>query len=225
MRCSRPALRGLAHRGGSGHGGADRVDRVPDSDRRPRRAGAASPRGAAARRADLVGVRGHAGRSRAADLGGAPAGPLLHLERRGAAGAAAGAGRALPADPPSELHRRPRDLRSELRAAAKLDRRRARRRGAPARVPPPHRLRRSPARRHLFGVPGLLRPHRRALPAALPRAPMISEPIVTLTDYGLTAECAVLAWLMSRRAGGPAREWFTLFFLSLGAGALTGGTV
>ena len=54
---------------------------------------------------------------------------------------------------------------------------------------------------------------------------MISEPIVTLTDYGLTVECAVLAWLMGRRAGGPAREWFTLFFLSLGAAALTGGTV
>lgn len=56
---------------------------------------------------------------------------------------------------------------------------------------------------------------------------MITEPDVTLTDYGLAIECAVLASLLWRSgdAGGPVRAWFTLFFASVGLAALMGGTV
>lgn len=56
---------------------------------------------------------------------------------------------------------------------------------------------------------------------------MISEPDVTLTDYGLAVECAVFAYLLSRhgRAGEPLRGSFMLFFSSIGLAALTGGTV
>lgn len=56
---------------------------------------------------------------------------------------------------------------------------------------------------------------------------MISEPDVTLTDYGLAIECAAFAWLLYRRGrrGDPLRASFILFFASTGLAALTGGTV
>jgi hypothetical protein len=55
----------------------------------------------------------------------------------------------------------------------------------------------------------------------------MTEPDVTLTDYGLALECALFAfWLYShgdRRA--PTRPWFVLFFGSIAVATLTGGTV
>jgi hypothetical protein len=55
----------------------------------------------------------------------------------------------------------------------------------------------------------------------------MTEPDVTLTDYGLTIECALFAFLLfcygDRSA--PLRPWFILFFASIGAAALGGGTV
>ena len=55
----------------------------------------------------------------------------------------------------------------------------------------------------------------------------MTEPDVTLTDYGLTIECAVLAFLLYCYGDRSAslRPWFTLFFASIGAAALGGGTV
>jgi hypothetical protein len=56
---------------------------------------------------------------------------------------------------------------------------------------------------------------------------MITEPDVTLTDYGLALECGVCAYLLWYR-GDPAqrlRIWFTLFFGAVGLAALLGGTV
>ena len=56
---------------------------------------------------------------------------------------------------------------------------------------------------------------------------MITEPDVTLTDYGLAIECALLAYLLYRldHSKEPLRTWFLLFFGSLGLAAATGGTV
>jgi len=56
---------------------------------------------------------------------------------------------------------------------------------------------------------------------------MIGEPDVTLTDYGLTVECAAFSYLLARRgqAGEPLRRRFVLFFGSAAAAALIGGTV
>lgn len=56
---------------------------------------------------------------------------------------------------------------------------------------------------------------------------MITEPDVTLTDYGLAVEGFLFAYLLYRRGdpGQPLRSWFVLFFGSLGIAALTGGTV
>ncbi|MPZ17693.1 MAG: hypothetical protein GEV06_07265 [Luteitalea sp.] len=53
---------------------------------------------------------------------------------------------------------------------------------------------------------------------------MIAEPDVTLTDYALAVECAVLARLVAGH-GGAASGWFALFFAALGIGAAAGGTV
>jgi len=55
----------------------------------------------------------------------------------------------------------------------------------------------------------------------------MTEPDVTLTDYGLFAECAAFAWLLAR---GPAtldtlRRWAVLFFSFTALAALLGGTV
>ncbi len=55
----------------------------------------------------------------------------------------------------------------------------------------------------------------------------MTEPGVTLTDYGLALECAVFAWLVwrVRRGRGEAGLWIFLFFASLSASSLFGGTV
>ncbi|MFQ5929580.1 MAG: hypothetical protein ACE5MK_07765 [Acidobacteriota bacterium] len=56
---------------------------------------------------------------------------------------------------------------------------------------------------------------------------MITEPDVTLTDYGLAVECALLVYFL-RRLGNRSqslRNWFLLFFGSTAAAALAGGTV
>lgn len=56
---------------------------------------------------------------------------------------------------------------------------------------------------------------------------MITEPDVTLTDYGLAIECALFAYLLyrPRDRNSPLRTWFALFFGSIGLAALIGGTV
>lgn len=55
----------------------------------------------------------------------------------------------------------------------------------------------------------------------------MTEPDVTLTDYGIAFECAILAGLLWRRrsGGGDLRRPFVLFFASSALGALAGGTV
>ncbi len=58
---------------------------------------------------------------------------------------------------------------------------------------------------------------------------MIAEPDVTLTDWGLAVECAVLSRMIARD-GGPrphalARPWLALFFASTAVAALLGGMV
>jgi hypothetical protein len=54
----------------------------------------------------------------------------------------------------------------------------------------------------------------------------MTEPDVTLTDYGIALECAILAGLLHRRPGrGDLRGLFVLFFAASGLGALAGGTV
>jgi hypothetical protein len=55
----------------------------------------------------------------------------------------------------------------------------------------------------------------------------VTEPDVTLTDYGLALECAVFALLVYRKATAQPqlRTWFALFFASIGVAALAGGTV
>ena len=55
----------------------------------------------------------------------------------------------------------------------------------------------------------------------------MTEPDVTLTDYGLFAECAAFAWLIARRPAdrGALRRWTVLFFAFTALAALFGGTV
>ena len=55
----------------------------------------------------------------------------------------------------------------------------------------------------------------------------MTEPDVTLTDYGLAILCAVLAHFIFRRGDrdSPYRLWLTGFFLAVGAASLFGGTV
>lgn len=50
------------------------------------------------------------------------------------------------------------------------------------------------------------------------------EPDVALTDYALTLESGAFAWLLARR-GAARRGWSVLFFASVAAAALLGGTV
>lgn len=52
------------------------------------------------------------------------------------------------------------------------------------------------------------------------------EPDVTLTDYALTLECALLTWLLYRNGGAPSpqRRWCAAFFAALGVAALFGGS-
>lgn len=55
----------------------------------------------------------------------------------------------------------------------------------------------------------------------------LTEPAVALTDYALAIECAVFVLLLMRRAPGDRalRSWFVVFFASVGAASLLGGTV
>lgn len=55
----------------------------------------------------------------------------------------------------------------------------------------------------------------------------MTEPDVTLTDYGLTILCAALAHFVFHRGDrkSPYRLWLTGFFLTVGAASLFGGTV
>jgi hypothetical protein len=55
----------------------------------------------------------------------------------------------------------------------------------------------------------------------------MTEPDVTLTDYGLAAECALFAWLLGRRREddpGQRARW-TLFFAAGAVATAAGGTV
>jgi hypothetical protein len=55
---------------------------------------------------------------------------------------------------------------------------------------------------------------------------VIAEPDVTLTDFGLAVEAAVLAWLVGRRGiASPLRRSWVAFFTSVAAGASLGGVV
>lgn len=55
----------------------------------------------------------------------------------------------------------------------------------------------------------------------------MTEPDVTLTDYAIALECAILCALASRwqTPSHALRRWWIVFFASIGAGALFGGTV
>lgn len=53
----------------------------------------------------------------------------------------------------------------------------------------------------------------------------MTEPVVTLTDYGLAVECAVLAGLCWRHRPSPFRPWLTTFFVAAALAPLLGGTV
>jgi hypothetical protein len=53
----------------------------------------------------------------------------------------------------------------------------------------------------------------------------LTEPDVALTDYALALECAVFCALVARSSHPPLRKWWMIFFASIGAGALFGGTV
>ena len=55
----------------------------------------------------------------------------------------------------------------------------------------------------------------------------MTEPDVTLTDYGLVIECAIFLWMIRRRASGDRRlaSWVILFFASVAVASLTAGTM
>jgi hypothetical protein len=55
----------------------------------------------------------------------------------------------------------------------------------------------------------------------------MTEPDVTLTDYGLAAECALFAWLLGRRDASDAgqRARWILFFVAGAVATAAGGTV
>lgn len=53
----------------------------------------------------------------------------------------------------------------------------------------------------------------------------MTEPAVTLTDYGLTLLCAALAWLARSHVRADLRPWAMGLFGGSGAAALFGGTV
>ena len=53
----------------------------------------------------------------------------------------------------------------------------------------------------------------------------MTEPAVTLTDYGLTLLCALLAWRANSRVRAELRPWAIGLFAGSGAAALFGGTV
>ena len=55
----------------------------------------------------------------------------------------------------------------------------------------------------------------------------MTEPDVTLTDYALAVECLIFAVILHRKKSRYVRlgRWFTLFFASVCAASLFGGTV
>src|ERR1700731_5507454 len=54
----------------------------------------------------------------------------------------------------------------------------------------------------------------------------MTQPYVALTDYGLSLECIIFMFLLAPvRFLQGARFWFFVFFSSLAAAALIGGTV
>lgn len=55
----------------------------------------------------------------------------------------------------------------------------------------------------------------------------MTEPDVALTDYGVTLECSLFAWLLfrGRPPASGLRRLFAIFFGSTGLAALAGGTV
>lgn len=53
----------------------------------------------------------------------------------------------------------------------------------------------------------------------------MTEPDVTLTNYALTLECAIFCLLVLRTSQPPLRRWWIIFFASIGAASLFGGTV
>lgn len=55
----------------------------------------------------------------------------------------------------------------------------------------------------------------------------MTEPDVTLTDYAIALECAILCVLAGRwqTTNDALRRWWIVLFASIGAGALFGGTV
>jgi uncharacterized protein DUF6962 len=57
--------------------------------------------------------------------------------------------------------------------------------------------------------------------------PTITDPAVTLTDYGLAIECAILLALLARPQASDEtlRLWFLVFFAAAAAASLFGGTV
>jgi hypothetical protein len=56
---------------------------------------------------------------------------------------------------------------------------------------------------------------------------MITDPDVTLTDYGLAIESGVFAWLIRRGSSPkqPLHRWFVLLFSATSVASFTGGTV
>ena len=57
--------------------------------------------------------------------------------------------------------------------------------------------------------------------------PTITDPAVTLTDYGLAIECTILLALLARPQASDEtlRWWFLVFFAAAAAASLLGGTV
>jgi len=57
--------------------------------------------------------------------------------------------------------------------------------------------------------------------------PTITDPAVTLTDYGLAIECAILLALLARPQASDEtlQFWFLIFFAAAAAASLFGGTV
>src|ERR1700675_2734292 len=55
----------------------------------------------------------------------------------------------------------------------------------------------------------------------------MTEPAVTLTDYALAIECAVFVIALARldARDRKLRFWFVVFFASIGAASVLGGTV
>lgn len=55
----------------------------------------------------------------------------------------------------------------------------------------------------------------------------ITDPAVTLTDYGLAIECSLIVWLLLRTSASDEtlRLWLIVFFAAAGAASFLGGTV